>query len=167
MVVVKVGGASMPCLPGEGRSVLPFLLGIFMNSSVESLVTVHYRSGGPPWKGPMTMTPEPSLGGEALAAESVSDELEIPKQMVLPRKKPSHNKHSSLASAPCVDDGTIGTSRGKARCKSPFLACQQLVFFAPPRYTVVKIVGSYSDVALQTMKNYKAHYSLSWFRPLL
>jgi hypothetical protein len=69
----------MPCLPGEGRSVLPFLLGIFMNSSVESLVTVHYRSGGPPWKGPMTMTPEPSLGGEAPAAESVSDELEIPK----------------------------------------------------------------------------------------
>jgi hypothetical protein len=27
----------------------------------------------------MTMTPEPSLGGEAPAAESVSDELEIPK----------------------------------------------------------------------------------------
>jgi hypothetical protein len=28
-------------------------------------------------------------------------------------------------------------------------------------------VCSCSEVVLQTMKNYKAHYSLSWFRPLL
>jgi hypothetical protein len=41
------------------------------------------------------------------------------------------------------------------------------VFFAPARYRVVKIVCSYSKVVLQTMKNYKSHYSLSWFKPLL
>jgi hypothetical protein len=41
------------------------------------------------------------------------------------------------------------------------------VFFAPVRYRVVKITCSYSEVILQTMKNYKAHYILSWFRPLL
>jgi hypothetical protein len=41
------------------------------------------------------------------------------------------------------------------------------VFFAPTRYRVVKIVCSCSEVVLQTMKNYKAHFSLSCFRPLL
>jgi hypothetical protein len=64
-------------------------------------------------------------------------------------------------------DGTIRTSRGEAHCKSLFLACQLLVFLAPPRYRVVKIACSCSEVVLRTMKNYKAHYSLSWFRTLL
>jgi hypothetical protein len=36
----------------------------------------------------------------------------------------------------------------KARCKSPFLAHQLLLFFALARYRVVKIAGSYSMVAL-------------------
>jgi hypothetical protein len=40
-----------------------------------------------------------------------------------------------------------------------------LVFIAPVRYKVIKITCSCSDVVLQTMKNYKSHYSLSWFRP--
>jgi predicted transcriptional regulator YdeE len=39
--------------------------------------------------------------------------------------------------------------------------------FAPARYRVGKIACSYSEVVLGTMRNYKAHYSLSWFRPLL
>jgi hypothetical protein len=30
-------------------------------------------------------------------------------------------------------DGTIRTSRGKARYKSSFLVCQQSMFFAPAR----------------------------------
>jgi hypothetical protein len=34
-------------------------------------------------------------------------------------------------------------------------------------YRVVKIACSCSEVFLQTMKSYKAHNSLSWFRPLL
>jgi hypothetical protein len=41
------------------------------------------------------------------------------------------------------------------------------VFFAPARYMVVKIVCFCFKVVLRTMKNYKAHYNLSWFRPLL
>jgi hypothetical protein len=41
------------------------------------------------------------------------------------------------------------------------------VFFAPARYMVVKIACSCSKVILRIMKNYKAHYSLSWFRTLL
>jgi hypothetical protein len=41
------------------------------------------------------------------------------------------------------------------------------VIFAPSRYRVVKIACSCADVVLRTMKNYKAHYSLSCFRPLL
>jgi hypothetical protein len=39
--------------------------------------------------------------------------------------------------------------------------------FVRARYRVVKITCSYSKIILQTMKNYKAHYSLSWFMPLL
>jgi hypothetical protein len=65
------------------------------------------------------------------------------------------------------DDGTIETSRGEAHCKSPCLACELSVFFALTRYRVVKVACSYSEVVLQTMKNYKAHNSLSWFKPLL
>jgi hypothetical protein len=64
-------------------------------------------------------------------------------------------------------DGTIGTSREEAHCKSPFLTRQHSVFFALARYRVVKIMCSYSEVVLRTMKNYKAHYNLSWLRPLL
>jgi hypothetical protein len=65
------------------------------------------------------------------------------------------------------DVETIITSKGEARCKSPFLAHQLLVFFAQAKYRVVKIACSCFEVVLQTMKNYKAQYSLSWFRPLL
>jgi hypothetical protein len=41
------------------------------------------------------------------------------------------------------------------------------VFFASTKYRVIKIVCSCSEVVLRNMKNYKAYYSLSWFRPLL
>jgi hypothetical protein len=47
------------------------------------------------------------------------------------------------------------------------VAARMLVLFAPIRYRVVKIMCSYSEVVLRTMENYKAQYSLSWFRPLL
>jgi hypothetical protein len=39
-------------------------------------------------------------------------------------------------------------SRGKVCFKSPYLACQLSVVFAPARYKVVKIVHSYSEVVL-------------------
>jgi hypothetical protein len=85
----------------------------------------------------------------------------LPKQVVLPREKTSLGKRSPPMAAMNVDDGTIKTARGEAHFKSPFLACQLSVFFAPVRYRVVKIVCSYSEVVLRTMKSYKAHYSLS------
>jgi hypothetical protein len=50
-------------------------------------------------------------------------------------------------------DGTIGTSRGKAHYKSPYLVCQLSVFFAPARYRVVNITCSCFEVVLRTMKN--------------
>jgi hypothetical protein len=46
------------------------------------------------------------------------------------------------------------------------LCTDVLVIFTPARYRVVKITCSCSEVAFQTM-NYKAHYDLSWFRPLI
>jgi hypothetical protein len=58
-------------------------------------------------------------------------------------------------------------SRGVARCKSLFLAHQLSAFLPPIRYKVVKIACFYLEVVLSTMKNYKADYNLSWFRPLL
>jgi pentatricopeptide repeat protein len=41
------------------------------------------------------------------------------------------------------------------------------MFFAPTRYRVEKIVFSYFEVVLRTMKSYRAYYSLFGFRPLL
>jgi hypothetical protein len=49
----------------------------------------------------------------------------------------------------------------------PFPGVPTVSFFAQARYLVVKILCSCSEVVLQTMKNYKAYYSLSWFGPLL
>jgi hypothetical protein len=61
-------------------------------------------------------------------------------QMVSPREKPPHVRHSPSIATVTTDEGTIGTSREKACYKSPFLAHQLLVFFALTRYMVVKIV---------------------------
>jgi hypothetical protein len=52
-----------------------------------------------------------------------------------------------------MDEGTIEMSRGKARCKSPFLAHELLVFATPANYGVVKIMHSSSVVVLRTMKH--------------
>jgi hypothetical protein len=50
---------------------------------------------------------------------------------------------------------------------NPLSSVPTVGVFAPARYTLVKITCSYSEVVLRTIKNYKAHYSLSWFMPLL
>jgi hypothetical protein len=55
------------------------------------------------------------------------------------REKTSHDKHSLSAATTSADEGTIGSSRGKTRCKLPFLVHQLSVFFASARYRVVKI----------------------------
>jgi hypothetical protein len=46
------------------------------------------------------------------------------------------------------DEITIGMSSGKARYKSPFLARQLSVVFAPTRYRVVKITHFSFEVVL-------------------
>jgi hypothetical protein len=168
MVVTGVSEAPVPRLLGEGRSILPSLSEAVWNSSRESPVMAHSRDGGPPWAEPMAMASKPSPVGERLKPPKRSAmNLRLPKRMVSLREKPPHDRHSPSAVTASANDGTIRTSRGKPHCKSPFLVCQLLVFFAPARYRVVKILRFYSEMVLRTMKNYKAHYSLSWFRPLL
>jgi hypothetical protein len=73
------------------------------------------------------------------------------------REETSHDKHSPSAMMVSTGDGTIGTSRGKACCKSTFLACQLLVSFALARCKVVKITRSYSEMVLQTTKHTKIY----------
>jgi hypothetical protein len=79
MVVVEVGGASTPHLPGKGRSGLPSQLGVVGWPSMGHPIMARYRSGGSPWAVLMTTVPESSPKGEAHATESVGDELETPK----------------------------------------------------------------------------------------
>jgi hypothetical protein len=55
---------------------------------------------------------------------------------------------SSLATKECFGEGTIRTSRGKARYNFTFLAHQLSVFFAPTRCRVVKITRSCSEMVL-------------------
>jgi hypothetical protein len=90
-------------------------------------------------------------GGGAQATKVVGDELKVPKV----------NGFAKAESTAIADEGTIGTSRGKTCYISPLLVHQLSVFCAPARSTVVKIASSYSEMVLQTLKNYKAHYSLS------
>jgi hypothetical protein len=87
--------------------------------------------------------------------------LRLLKWMVLPGARPTLVGLLFLAMNESFSEGTIETSRGKTHFKSPFLGCQLLVFFVLTRYRVVKIVRSCFKMVLRTMKNYKAHYSLS------
>jgi hypothetical protein len=73
--------------------------------------------------------------------------------MVLPGARPTPVKWLPLAMNESFGEGTIRTSRGKARWKSPYLARQMSMLFAPARYRVVKIVHSYSEVVLRTTKH--------------
>jgi hypothetical protein len=84
--------------------------------------------------------------------------------MVLPKEKTSPDRRSPSAATASTDEGTIGTSSGKARCKPPFLVCELSVFFC-----TCKIQGDQDRAFLFRggLMNYKAHYGLSWFRPLL
>jgi hypothetical protein len=85
----------------------------------------------------------------------------LSKWMVLPGDKLTSVGLLSVVMNDSFGEGTIGMSRGEAFYKSPFLVYQLSVFFAPVRHRVVKIAYSCSEVVLQTMKNYKVHYSLS------
>jgi hypothetical protein len=90
---------------------------------VESPITAHSGDGRPPWAKPMTMASEPFPMGERLKPLNRSTmNSGLPKRMVLLREKPPHDRHSPSAVMASANDGTIGTSRGKARYKSPFIA---------------------------------------------
>jgi hypothetical protein len=144
----------MSCHRGERMSILPFPSEAMWNSSTKSPVMARSGHGVPPWVEPMTAASEPSPMQERLRPpkQSVMNSR-LPKQMVLLGEKTSHNKCSPFATMVSADEGTIRTSRGKACCKSPFLACQLSVFFAPIRYRVAKIVCSYSEVVLRITKH--------------
>jgi hypothetical protein len=120
--VVGVSEAPVLHLLGEGRSILPSSSEVVWSSSADTPVMARSGNGGSPWPEPMTMASEPSPMGERL-----------PKRMVSLREKPQHNKSSPSTTMVSVDDGTIRTSRGKARCKSPYLARELSVFFASTR----------------------------------
>jgi hypothetical protein len=105
--------------------------------------------GGPPRAEPMTMASEPSPMGERLRPPKWSEmNSRLPKRMVLPRENPPHDRRSPSAVTESADDGTIETSRVKARYKSPYQVCQLSMFFAPARYSVVKITCSSFEMVL-------------------
>jgi hypothetical protein len=117
------GGRVKPpvlCLLGEGRSIHPSPSEAVWNSSLESPIMAHRGDGGLLWDEPMTAASEPSLLGERLRSL---------KQSVMN----SHDRRSPLAATVSTDDGTIRTSRGKAHCKSPYLAHQLSVFSTSAR----------------------------------
>jgi hypothetical protein len=162
MVIVKVGGAFMPCLLGKGRLDLPSPLGVVGCPSMGPPLMAHCRSGGSPRAGLVTMLHEPSIRGERLKPSNRSVmNSRLPKWMVPPSEETSCGRCSPPVVAINADHGTIGTFGGKAHCKPPFLVHELSVFFAPARYRVVKITCSSSEEVLRTTKNYKAHYSLS------
>jgi hypothetical protein len=63
-----------------------------------------------------------------------------------------------------ADEGTIGMTRGKARCKSPYLGMLTVSVFGTG-----KIQGGQDRTFLFPggLVKYKVHYLISWFRPLL
>jgi hypothetical protein len=106
-----VGGDSMPCLPGQRRSVLTSLPGAVGNPSIGLPIMVHCRSGGPPRPRPMTTAPEPPLRGERLRPPNQSaTNLRLPKKMVLSVGKPSPGEHLPPVAGTNVYDGTIRTA---------------------------------------------------------
>jgi hypothetical protein len=105
------------------RSILPSPSEVMWNSSTESPIMARSGDGGPPRAEPITIESEPSPMGERLRPPKRSVmNSRLPKQIVSPREKPPHDRWSQTAASASTDDGTIGTPRGKARYKSPFLA---------------------------------------------
>jgi hypothetical protein len=70
----------------------------------------------------------------------------LPWRTVSPREKPLRDKCSLSVEETSANEGTIETSRGKARYKSPFLAHQLSMFSAPTNYVVVKITTLDEDL---------------------
>jgi hypothetical protein len=127
--VAGAGRASTPCLLGEGRPEPRSLLKVVWSSLVESPIMAHNGDGGPLRDEPMKVASKSFLRGERLRPlTQLVMNSRLPNRMVSPRERPPHIKRSLSVEMASTDDGTIRTSRGKARYKSPFLACQLLIF---------------------------------------
>jgi hypothetical protein len=76
------------------------------------------------------MAPEPSAWGERLRPPNQSVmNSRFPKQMLSPREKPSHDKHSLPAVVMNANDGTIGTSGGKSTLQIPLPSVSTISVF--------------------------------------
>jgi hypothetical protein len=125
------GGGRSPCdIPSRRGEVDPPSLSEAMwNSSVESPIMARNGDGGPLRVEPMMAVSESSLLGERLIPLKQSMmNSRLPKQMISPREKPLYDRRSPSEVTVSADDETIGTSREKVHCKSPYLACELSVF---------------------------------------
>jgi hypothetical protein len=121
-------------LLGEGRPKLPSPLDVMRNYSIESSIMAHHGDGVPLRVELMKVAPASPLLGERLRSPKYSAiNSKFPKRTVSPMKNPPHIRRSPSAATVIIADGIIRTSIGKARYKSPFLACQLSVFSAPAR----------------------------------
>jgi hypothetical protein len=92
-------------------------------------------------------------GGEAQAAKVIGGELYAAETDGAAQSEADAGQVAAIGNEREFGEGNIETCRGKARCKSPYLACQLLVFFAPIRYRAVTMGHSYFKVVLRTMKH--------------
>jgi hypothetical protein len=115
------------------------------NSLIESSIMAYNGDSSPPWVEPRRVASESLPLGERLRPPKQSAmKSRLPKRMVSSPEKQPYVKCLLLAKMASADEGTIGKSRGKGHCKSPFLAHQLLVFSTPANYGVVKIMHSSS-----------------------
>jgi hypothetical protein len=153
--VVMMGSVKVTTLHprGPGGPKLPPVLDVAPSSSDNS-PRVACREGDPLWTIPTYMAPKSRSWGERLRWPNRSTmNSMLPKWMPLPEARPTPVGLLSLVMNESFGDGIIRTSRRKAHCKSPLLAHQLSVFFAPARCRVVKITCSCSEVILRTTKH--------------
>jgi hypothetical protein len=120
MVVAGEGEAPVPCLLGEGRPEPPSPLEAVRNSSVEFPIMACSGDGGPLWVEPMKVASEPSPLGERLRPLKQSAmNSRLPKQIVLPREKPPHDRHSPSAAMASMYEGPSEHPEGKRTANPP------------------------------------------------
>jgi hypothetical protein len=161
VVVMGAGRALVLWLLGVGRPEPPSTLKDVWNSSVVSPIMAYRGDGGSLQVEPMKAASKSSILGERLRPpkQSVMNST-LPKWIVSQRENPPHNRRSPSVEMASADETTIRMSRGKAHCKSPFLACHQSVFFRPTRYRVVKIMCFSAKVVLWTVKHIVIYHEL-------
>jgi hypothetical protein len=121
MVMRSVGVTTLqPRGPGDPE--LPPMPEAVLSSSEDSSRAVH-KEDDLMWTIPSNMAHEFHSWGERLRRPRRSAvNSGLPKWMVLPRARPTPVGLLPLATKESFGKGTIRMSRGKARCKSPYLA---------------------------------------------